>query len=543
MKRWLAIILALTMLFALAACGGGSAKPSDPEPEEVNEPEGGAEGAAEGAAEAANAQETLTGVPAATRFDADFVIDLPAGYHYDEGWCCYINDQNVHIWANDMDLYEYDHNFNDVLQDYGVKGEGTPLGAYRYWTREEPTGQFYGPMMHYYVAFEGRYDDYYGCHIFATVEEGQDLKLTQAQEIVDMLKTIRRAGEPILDAPAAPPAPAATPEPTPEPTPTPEPEPTTPFSELFFNYSGEEAAAMSSFMNCGRYAAQGDALVGLGFDTNGTSLLVRMDLKRNGDFADVDAYEILDTAAAAYVSIWGDYVYYLRDWSTVCRVPLAGGTVECVVPHNSDYLQIRGDHLYYCNADYRFCRADMAGRGEEVVLDKEIYFPYLLDEDWLLYQDDADGESLHLYHIPTGEDAKMCDAVIYAPILWNTDIIAGAYIGGLKYLAKIDLINPQIDYDKSAGAFTYSFPCEIGTNPVNADVCITADGWVYTGSENATYIDDWDKAINESGDTEVFYPYAGPDWEVYWRMSDGVIDAIFITNRAGGGSQSIPLFS
>ncbi len=98
MKKWLAIILALVMLLALGACGGSNAEPDDTAPETDpfdTEAEDGGED---------TAQASVKGVPFATRYDSDFIVDIPDGYRYDDGWCCYINGNNVHIWAPDADL-------------------------------------------------------------------------------------------------------------------------------------------------------------------------------------------------------------------------------------------------------------------------------------------------------------------------------------------------------------------------------------------------------------------------------------------------------
>ena len=65
-------------------------------------------------------------------------------------------------------------------------------------------------------------------------------------------------------------------------------------------------------------------------------------------------------------------------------VPLAGGEMaETIINEPADYLQICGDNLYFCNSDYRFCRAGLYGDDIEVLFDKEVYFPYMLDEEWL----------------------------------------------------------------------------------------------------------------------------------------------------------------
>ncbi|MBQ6501482.1 MAG: DUF5050 domain-containing protein, partial [Mogibacterium sp.] len=89
------------------------------------------------------------------------------------------------------------------------------------------------------------------------------------------------------------------------------------------------------------------------------------------------------------------------------------------------YLQIVGDYLYYCKYEndraVNYCRADLQGENEEVVFDKEIYWPYLVDNQ-LYYQDDADNETLHVYDLESKEDKKITDNRTYQYVL-NDDYI------------------------------------------------------------------------------------------------------------------------
>jgi hypothetical protein len=67
-----------------------------------------------------------------TRYDSGFVMDLPEGFRFDEGWSCYQTDK-VQAWIRDADFYEFDHNFEDVLSDFDVTGPGEPLGPFTLW--------------------------------------------------------------------------------------------------------------------------------------------------------------------------------------------------------------------------------------------------------------------------------------------------------------------------------------------------------------------------------------------------------------------------
>ena len=533
--KLLALLLSVAMLLALlAACGG---KGGDAEPDE--EPvDFGSETEDVGTPAGESAGESTKELDIGTRYDSGFVMDLPEGFRFDEGWSCYQTDK-VQAWIRDADFYEFDHNFEDVLSDFDVTGPGEPLGPFTLWTRQ--ADEFYGPATHYYVSFNGLYPEWAGCHLFIT-SLNNNVDDTYSQAFVDAMGTIRKKGEAVGEQGGG--ASAAQPgeQPGGEEPQAPDEPANAAFKDLFIVYDGAQAGEMSAFMNYGRYACSGDKLVGLGFTPDSERVLVRLDLTGNGDFADVDGYEILSYCDPSYVCIHGDTVYFIKDWDTVCRVPLDGGQAEPIINGPTDYLQVCGDSLYFCDGDYRFCRADLDGDNVETVLDKEIYYPYMLDEAWLVYQDDADSESLHIHHLPTGADAAITDQPTYAPILFGSDLYAVCSDGDRR-LIQVDLINPNVELDEAAGGYEVSFRVEYGSESIGDDFCITSDGYIYTGPKNGIYIDDWKSAAGANGGTELFYAYSGQDYAVYWSMVDGGIYGIYVEVLETGGAQSIPHFS
>ena len=534
-KKLLACLLCAVMLISLlAACGGKGGDVQEPDDVVIDQNDG-TETTEQPAAE--STKELDIG----TRYDSGFVMDLPAGFHFDEGWSCYQNDK-VQAWIRDADFYEHDHNLEDVLENAGITGPGEPLGPFTLWTKEAE--EFYGPSTHYYISFNGLYPEWAGCHMFIS-SLNSNVADTNTSEFVEAMKTIRKKGEAVGEqgggATAAQPA-TQTVEPDPEPTQEPEP-PTSPFTDLFIVYDGPQAGRMSAFMNGGRYAVSGDSIVGFAFDSAGQQNLVRMDLKRNGGFADVEDYAILSHCNPHYACIHGDFVYFIKDWDAICRVPLAGGEMaETIINEPADYLQICGDNLYFCNSDYRFCRAGLYGDDIEVLFDKEVYFPYMLDEEWLVYQDDADGESIHIRHLPTGADAKIADIPAGQPILYGSDLYAVSFDAD-GYMIMADLINPHVEYDEAKGEFNVSFSVEYGDLPVLADIAITSDGYIYCGPSTGTYIDDWQDASNDSGKIDKRVMYSDDKYEVYWELDgDGNNAGIYIGLIETGGYQSIPRF-
>lgn len=143
--------------------------------------------------------------------------------------------------------------------------------------------------------------------------------------------------------------------------------------------------------------------------------------------------------APNYIYVKGEYIYAVLQGdsgSNVYRYRL-GGDEEKLIIENADYLQMVGDSMYYCKCEksdigktINYCKSDLNGKNEEVVLDKEIYYPYLI-ENQLYYQDDADNETIHLYDLETKEDKRITDKRTYQYVL-NDDYMYCIEYDGAK---------------------------------------------------------------------------------------------------------------
>jgi len=83
--------------------------------------------------------------------------------------------------------------------------------------------------------------------------------------------------------------------------------------------------------------------------------------------------------------------------------------------------------------------AELDGSNSVPMLDKEVYFPYFVNDQWFIYQDDADNESLHIRHALSGEDIALCHVPGYSPVIYGTDLYFVAFSNGENSLAKIDM--------------------------------------------------------------------------------------------------------
>ena len=315
-----------------------------------------------------------------------------------------------------------------------------------------------------------------------------------------------------------------------------------PLEKLHVEFTPEMTTKMSTFMNYGYYTACGDSIYGIGHTNNGTTQFVRFNMKQNGDFAETDSYKIIDNnITPTYITEYGNDLYYIRDWDGLYKIGKDGGTPACVIPGPVDYLQILNDKLYFCDEDYNFCRADLDGSNVEILLHKEVYYTYLLDENWLIYQDDSDNESLHLYHLPTGTDVAITDAPSYSPIIVGSTVYFALKEADLQTFARVDLNDVEITYDAATGAAQHQFNVETTGNPITTDLSITADKYCYNGTNTGYDTDHWTYLKNETGVCDRLYPYTGIDYNVFWELDDqGLVSSIYVTLNATGGSQSVP---
>lgn len=546
MKRNKAVllILCLSLLVSLlAGCGGNTAAPAAPAKTEAAKAGESAEATEEETEEAsedagsggAAGKETEVPICHESGREGIFVIDLPEGYRYDDAWSCYYSDKTgVRMWVGDTNIYETPNEFENAREMYEGMTEVT-AGDLHGWKHEEPAG-FYGAETHYYLSLAEYYEGFSGCHVMVTSEAG-DMPSTQTQDILDALATIRKTGEAVgerkpLEGAAAG---AGSSEGNAENAET-EAEDADPYESLVIDFTPAQTGAMSTFMSAGHYAVDGDSIYGHAFGSDGTVELVRMDLKQVGDFVEVIGSNVLDKGyAPTYVTLYGNDVYYIRYGQPgIYKVGQEGGEPELVVPDAADYLQIRKDKLYYCNADYRFCEAELDGSNVTTVIDKEVYFPYFINDDWMIYQDDADDESLYLRHIQGDVDFPICPIPTYSPVIYGSDLYCVTSSNGDKTLAKIDMTYTPDSIN--------NFGIEYGTLPEAADISISPDGYLFYGPSTGLEIGRWQDAENPDAVWKVSHRYFGEDFGVHWELDDGKVTAIYVTLVETGGSQSIGRF-
>jgi len=171
----------------------------------------------------------------------------------------------------------------------------------------------------------------------------------------------------------------------------------------------------------------------LGWDEYGNPQLI----KTRSDLTD---WTTLDECFATYITVVDNYIYYMgynESEHGLYRIRTSG---EDKVQISSAYgeMQIVDGYIYYTDLRYQYkddssltsddahlYRCDLDGKNVDEIIDKPIFNFYIF-ENGILYQDDTDNESLHIYYTESGTDVKLNDDKSY----WS--IFDGEYIYYVK---------------------------------------------------------------------------------------------------------------
>ena len=268
--------------------------------------------------------------------------------------------------------------------------------------------------------------------------------------------------------------------------------------QLFLPFSEQETQAMSNFMLHGRYWLDGNTLYGMAFDKNSPLPdLVRSEISLFGDLPEVGICEALDRHVNANfltpVDNWLYYIRYDRDSNiaSLSRMNLITLEPEIIFSDGSDlsYLQFRNGRLYFTHEYHHFYSSDLNGNDLQPVLEKEVYYPYFLDDNRILYQDSADGESFHLFCCSDDTDLKITNTPSFYPIISGSSLYFLSAEDNVLHLSRMDLSNPSSDAD-------LPFPIETSTLPFSEEFAI-ANGKIYGYNRNEADLTRW-SAISDA---------------------------------------------
>lgn len=232
--------------------------------------------------------------------------------------------------------------------------------------------------------------------------------------------------------------------PEPEPTPTPQleptPEPTAdPAAALEFpRTTRKDTLMMANLLAANRFLPAGDTLYGLDVDADGTPQLVAWQLT-DGELSNCAV--LAEDVVPEWLSLTDGALYWcnaaaggrLERLDPTAESP----AVETVLDESCSALQVVDGTLYFCDSAHRFCRLTEAGEAE-ILVDAAVWYP-CLHGGVLLYQNAADGETLHLRELASGMDRRLNDVPSYAPLCIDETVWYSQGSGDGCVLASLEL--------------------------------------------------------------------------------------------------------
>jgi hypothetical protein len=172
--------------------------------------------------------------------------------------------------------------------------------------------------------------------------------------------------------------------------------------------------------NDGLYLIQDNWIYGLTWNDDGTGFFAKIR-------TDGSDYTKLLNEPVCDLFIQNGYIYGVKDAGDkqgIYRVRTSGEEGTLILEVNEADMQYDSGYIYYSTDKYsnernqdlcHLYRCNLDGTGVEEVLSKRVFCWYVFG-DTVLYQDDMDNESLHLYNMTTKSDQKLNDQTSYCPI-------------------------------------------------------------------------------------------------------------------------------
>lgn len=334
------------------------------------------------------------------------------------------------------------------------------------------------------------------------------------------------------------------------------PEPYEPYLDALATlpvFDAEASCAMSNWMNNGFCLIEDDVFYGRYFRSAGSyAELVTMELVnedgviRSGEWKQLDGKHW-----PSCLQKRGDTLYYLIQTQGdsvvegVGCIKTDGSEARVLYSGACRYLSLVGDRLYFTDENARLLSCDLEGGElrEEFGLDKKVFYPYFLSEDWLLYQDDADNESLHLLYVPEGLDYKLNDEQSYCPILCGSALFYTtpmAKDADMYYLARIDLSQWDETADEALGCHVPAFSIEHEGALMRLHFCTDGSVIMPDNADKVAPLDEW-YSLSSSQAIHMMIRFLSPVYMVQEDYSErGSVNAGLFTDRETGHTEKLP---
>lgn len=318
-------------------------------------------------------------------------------------------------------------------------------------------------------------------------------------------------------------------------------------------YDADQAMAMNNWINLGPMLVEDDVFYGSYYlESSFESFLVTFEILHEGNDLKAGPWTFLDAEHHAnYLQKRGDLLYYVAlgmkdssEPSGIVSVRTDGSDRKVLVEGPCESLFLAGERMFFTDGEARLYSADLNGEDPQLILDKEVYYTYFLNEDWLLYQDDADSESLHLYYLPKQYDLKLNDERSFNPVLLGSRLFYTTPDGDAFHLSCIDLSSWETVKDPRLGCLVPVFAPEHSELLMGS--IFSTDGTYllpsnnYNGKEPEYWMDLEDNAYQ--GYTR-YYIYHSADYEIEYKLKGDSISAIMFRDRNSVYSNAIPWLS
>lgn len=306
---------------------------------------------------------------------------------------------------------------------------------------------------------------------------------------------------------------------------------------LSLDFNPDQTREMSNFSNGGFYY-EDDMLYGRLCPISGKYLrMSAVEISDDGEYIHSGTPFFLDDdVSPSCICRSKEILYYVREHNStgeisIARVNKDGGDAEILYEgEDCNYLQFHSGRLYFTNEDHNFVSTDVNGAGMQIIIEKEVYFPYFIDDEWVLYQDDADNESLHLFNIANRYDIKLNNMRSYTPVIAGSELY---YLGvpdgeTNQHLCRIDL--SRLELETTEGVTEYVLDREVEVGAQDVYTLFTDGEYIYGANNTVASIADWQSFTDEG------YSYLSENcrylhdgWSLGYQLnSNGAVKNIFL---------------
>lgn len=287
-----------------------------------------------------------------------------------------------------------------------------------------------------------------------------------------------------------------------------------PLALLDVRFTPEQARDMSNFMQVGRYIILDGKLYGYYSKSASDRRLIRYDYdpSQPKESRLTGFQELAKGETPCYLQTANGYLYYIC-WSangnTLRRIGMDGSDKTVLYDRDCDYLQICGDTMYFTDENHHLVSADLDGQNITTLIDKEVYYSYCLGDGWFLFQDDADGESLHIANVQYGYDQRISEDKVYGCVLEG------------NYLYYVDVH----DYENETGNLTRlnldTLETEVSDTVMHNTVLI-GGGRIWSASYGISEeTENWMRLEDGSWDNMGYTViYMGEDTQICWYIDE-----------------------